>query len=40
VESFRVLDTAEDKISNVEGAFLDVAIVVASARGLAYLVRV
>jgi hypothetical protein len=30
VKSFRVLDTAEDKISNVEGAFLDVAIMVAS----------
>jgi hypothetical protein len=30
VKSFHVLDTAEDEISNVEGAFLDVAIVVAS----------
>jgi hypothetical protein len=30
VKSFRVLDTAEDEISNVEGAFLDVAIMVAS----------
>jgi hypothetical protein len=30
VKSFRVLDTAEDKISNVEGVFLDVAIMVAS----------
>jgi hypothetical protein len=30
VKSFRVLDTAENKISNVEGAFLDVAIMVAS----------
>jgi hypothetical protein len=30
VQSFRVMDAAEDKISNVEGAFLDVAIVVAS----------
>jgi hypothetical protein len=30
VQSFRVLDTAEDEIANVEGAFLDVAIVVAS----------
>jgi hypothetical protein len=30
VESYRVLDAAEDKIANVEGAFLDVAIMVAS----------
>jgi hypothetical protein len=30
VKSFRVLDTVEDEISNIEGAFLDVAIVVAS----------
>jgi hypothetical protein len=30
VQSFRVLDAAEDKIANVKGAFLDVAIVVAS----------
>jgi hypothetical protein len=30
VQSFRVLDAAEDEIANVEGAFLDVAIVVAS----------
>jgi hypothetical protein len=30
VYSFRVLDAAEDEITNVEGAFLDVAIVVAS----------
>jgi hypothetical protein len=29
VQSFRVLDAAEDEIANVEGAFLDVAIVVA-----------
>jgi hypothetical protein len=28
VESFRVLDAAEDEITNVEGALLDVAIVV------------
>jgi hypothetical protein len=27
---FRVLDATEDKITNVEGAFLDVAIMVAS----------
>jgi hypothetical protein len=30
MKSFRVLDTAEDEISNVERAFLDVAIMVAS----------
>jgi hypothetical protein len=30
VKSFRVLDAKEDEITNVEGAFLDVAIVVAS----------
>jgi hypothetical protein len=30
VKSLRVLDTVEDEISNVEGAFLDVAIMVAS----------
>jgi hypothetical protein len=30
VKSFRVLDTVEDEITNVEGAFLDVAIMVAS----------
>jgi hypothetical protein len=30
VKSLRVLDMAEDEITNVEGAFLDVAIVVAS----------
>jgi hypothetical protein len=30
VQSFRVLDAAEDEIANVEGAFPDVAIVVAS----------
>jgi hypothetical protein len=30
VQSFRVLDAAEDEIADVEGAFLDVAIVVAS----------
>jgi hypothetical protein len=30
VQSFCVLDAAEDEIANVEGAFLDVAIVVAS----------
>jgi hypothetical protein len=30
VESFRVLDAAEDEIANVEGVFLDVAIMVAS----------
>jgi hypothetical protein len=30
VESFRVLNAVEDEIANVEGAFLDVAIVVAS----------
>jgi hypothetical protein len=28
VESFRVLDAPEDEITNVEGALLDVAIVV------------
>jgi hypothetical protein len=31
MQSFRVLDAAEDKITNVEGAFLDVAFMVASA---------
>jgi hypothetical protein len=30
VKSFRVLDAAEDEITNVEGAFLNVAIVVVS----------
>jgi hypothetical protein len=30
VQSFRVLDAAEDEITNVEGTLLDVAIVVAS----------
>jgi hypothetical protein len=30
VQSFRVLDAAEDEIANVERAFLDVAIMVAS----------
>jgi hypothetical protein len=30
VESFRVLDATEDEITNVEGAFLDIAIVVVS----------
>jgi hypothetical protein len=30
VYSFHILDAAEDEISNVEGAFLDVAIVIAS----------
>jgi hypothetical protein len=30
VKSLCVLDTAEDEITNVEGAFLDVAIMVAS----------
>jgi hypothetical protein len=30
VQSFRVLDAEEDEIANVEGAFLDVAIMVAS----------
>jgi hypothetical protein len=30
VKSFRVLDTTEDEITNIEGAFLDVAIVVVS----------
>jgi hypothetical protein len=30
VQSFRVLDATEDEITNVEGAFLDVAIMVAS----------
>jgi hypothetical protein len=30
VQSFRVLNAAEDEIANVEGAFLDVAIVVES----------
>jgi hypothetical protein len=30
VQSFRVLDAAEDEIANVEGALLDVAIVVVS----------
>jgi hypothetical protein len=29
VQSFRVLDAAEDEITNVEGSFLDVAIVIA-----------
>jgi hypothetical protein len=30
VQSFHVLNAAEDEITNVEGAFLDVAIVVES----------
>jgi hypothetical protein len=30
VQSFHVLDAAEDEIANVEGAFLDIAIVVVS----------
>jgi hypothetical protein len=30
VQSFRVLDVVEDEIANVKGAFLDIAIVVAS----------
>jgi hypothetical protein len=30
VQSFRILDAAEDEIANVEGVFLDVAIMVAS----------
>jgi hypothetical protein len=30
MQSFRVLDATEDEIANVEGAFLDVAIMVAS----------
>jgi hypothetical protein len=30
VSSFRVLDATEDKITNIEGAFLDVAIMLAS----------
>jgi hypothetical protein len=30
VKSFRVLDAAEDEITNVEGAYLNVAIVVVS----------
>jgi hypothetical protein len=29
VQSFCVLDAAEDEITNVEGAFLDVAVMVA-----------
>jgi hypothetical protein len=30
VQSFRILDAVEDKIANVEGTFVDVAIVIAS----------
>jgi hypothetical protein len=30
VQSFRVLDVAEDEIANIEGEFLNVAIMVAS----------
>jgi hypothetical protein len=30
VQSFRVLDAAEDEIADVEGAFLDITIMVAS----------
>jgi hypothetical protein len=30
VQSFRVLDAAEDEVANVEGSFLNVAVMVAS----------
>jgi hypothetical protein len=30
VQSFRFLDAAEDEITNIEGEFIDVAIMVAS----------